>query len=304
MLCSNLALQPTPDIMARISYVNGRYLPSHLARVAMEDRGYQFADGVYEVAAFINGRLLDEARHLDRLERSLAALAIPMPMTRRALTLKLYELMRRSHQQHGLLYLQITRGAAPRNHLWPEAIRPVLTMSVFPAKFPSPALRAKGCAVITAADERWARCDIKSISLLPNVLARKKSAMPELRETWLVNAEGRITEGSSTNAFLVTKQGKIITHPADHHILGGVTRDVVLELARHHQILVEERGFTPAELAEAAEAFLTSTSNFVLPVVAVDGRPIGNGAPGAVTRRLMALYDDHIEKETHVRPAA
>ena len=290
-------------MMARISYVDGQFLPSHLAQVAMQDRGYQFADGVYEVAAFMNARLLDEARHLDRLERSLAALAIPMPMTRRALTLKLYELMRRSHQRDGLLYLQITRGAAPRNHLWPQGMRPVLTMSVFPPKFPGAALRAKGCAVITAADERWARCDIKSISLLPNVLARKKSATPELRETWLVNETGVITEGSSTNAFLVTTQGKIITHPADHHILGGVTRDVVLELARSHQIPVEERGFTPRELAEAAEAFLTSTSNFVLPVVVVDGNKVGDGTPGTVTRRLMALYDHHIEQETYENSA-
>jgi D-alanine transaminase len=289
--------------MARISYVDGRYLPSREASVAMEDRGYQFADGVYEVAAFMNQRLLDEARHLDRLERSLLAVAIPMPMTRRVLALKIRELMRRSRQGDGILYLQITRGAAPRNHLWSDNIRPVLTMSVFPAKFPSAALREKGCAVITAPDERWARCDIKSIALLPNVLARKKSASPELRETWLVNDAGVITEGSSTNVFIVTKSGRIITHPADHHILGGVTRDVALEIARDHQIPVEERGFTRAEMADASEAFLTSTSNFVLPVVMIDGKKLGDGTPGPVTRRLMALYDEHLERETHADAA-
>ncbi|MFN7612737.1 MAG: D-amino-acid transaminase [Alphaproteobacteria bacterium] len=289
--------------MARISYVDGRFLPSREATVAMEDRGYQFADGVYEVAAFMNQRLLDEARHLDRLERSLAAVAIPLPMTRRALTLKLYELMRRSRQRDGLLYLQITRGAAPRNHLWSNTMRPILTMSVFPAKFPSGVLREKGCAVITAPDERWARCDIKSIALLPNVLARKKSASPDLRETWLVNDAGVITEGSSTNVFIVTKSGRIITHPADHHILGGVTRDVALEIARDHQIPAEERGFTREEMAQASEAFLTSTSNFVLPVVTIDGKAVGDGKPGPVTRRLMALYDEHIEQETDAHAA-
>lgn len=288
--------------MARIAYVNGKFLPSHLATVAMEDRGYQFADGVYEVAAFINHRLLDEAKHLDRLERSLAKLDIPMPMHRNALIVKIRELMRRSEKSYGIIYLQITRGTAPRNHLWKANIKPVLTMCVLPAKFPTETLREKGCAVITAPDERWSRCDIKSISLLPNILARKKSDTPELRETWLIR-NGVITEGSSTNAFIVAN-GKVITHPADNFILGGVTRDVLLQLAAEHQIPVEERGFTPAEMTKASEAFITSTSNFVLPVTEIDGKKVGDGKPGAITKRLMEIYDAHLDREVGQRCAA
>ncbi|MFZ4124700.1 MAG: D-amino-acid transaminase [Rickettsiales bacterium] len=288
--------------MARIAYVNGKYLPSHLATVAMEDRGYQFADGVYEVAAFINNRLLDEAKHLDRLERSLEKLDIPMPMARHALIVKIRELMRLSEKTYGIIYLQITRGTAPRNHLWKSTIKPNLTMCVLPAKFPSAALREKGCAVITAPDERWSRCDIKSISLLPNILARKKSDKPELRETWLIR-DGVITEGSSTNAFIVAG-GKVITHPANNFILGGVTRDVLLQLAAEHQIPVEERGFTPAELGKATEAFITSTSNFVMPVTEIDGKKVGDGKPGAITKRLMEIYDAHLDREVGERCAA
>lgn len=288
--------------MARIAYVNGRFLPSHLAQVAMEDRGYQFADGVYEVAAFMNHRMLDEAKHLDRLERSLEKLGIPMPMARNALIIKIHELMRRSEKRDGIVYLQVTRGAAPRNHLWKADIKPVLSMCVLPAKFPTVALREKGCAIITAPDERWSRCDIKSISLLPNILARKKSDVPDLRETWLVR-DGVITEGSSTNAFIISG-GKVITHPANHFILGGVTRDVLLQLAAEHQIPVEERGFTMAEIGKAEEAFITSTSNFVMPVVEIDGKKLGNGKPGPLTKRLMEIYDAHLDREVGERCAA
>lgn len=288
--------------MARIAYVNGKYLPSHLATVAMEDRGYQFADGVYEVSAFINNRLLDEDKHLDRLERSLEKLEIPMPMARSALKVKIRELMRLSEKTYGLIYLQITRGAAPRNHLWKDTMKPVLTMCVLPAKFPTAALREKGCAVMTAPDERWGRCDIKSIALLPNILARKKADKPELRETWLIK-NGVITEGSSTNAFIVAGN-KIITHPADNQILGGVTRDVLLKLAAEHQIPVEERGFTPAEMSKATEAFITSTSNFVMPVTIIDGKAVGDGKVGAITKRLMEIYDAHLDREVGERCAA
>lgn len=290
--------------MARIAYVDGKYLPSHLATVAMEDRGYQFADGVYEVSAFINNRLLDEAKHLDRLERSLEKLEIPMPMARGALSVKIRELMRLSNRSYGLIYLQVTRGAAPRNHLWKADIKPILTMCVLPAKFPTAALREQGVAVMTALDERWGRCDIKSISLLPNILARKKSDKPGLRETWLVNDKGIVTEGSSTNAFIVDKSGKVITHPADNKILGGVTRDVLLQLAREHQITIEERGFTEKELSSAAEAFITSTSNFVLPVTKINDKPVGNGKVGAITKRLMEIYDAHLDNEVGARCAA
>ena len=281
--------------MARIAYVDGKYLPSHLATVAMEDRGYQFADGVYEVSAFINNRLLDEAKHLDRLERSLEKLE-PCGSGNPAVRL--------SNRSYGLIYLQITRGTAPRNHLWKADIKPVLTMCVLPAKFPSAAMREQGIAVVTALDERWARCDIKSISLLPNILARKKSDKPGLRETWLVNDKGIVTEGASTNAFIIDKNGKVITHPADNRILGGVTRDVLLQLAREHQITIEERGFTETELASASEAFITSTSNFVMPVTKIDDKPVGNGKVGAITKRLMEIYDSHLDNEVGPRCAA
>jgi D-alanine transaminase len=202
--------------MARIAYVNGRYLPLQSAAVAAEDRGYQFADGVYEVIKVLGGEPRDLERHLDRLARSHAALEIAPPMTRRALESVLRETLRRNQLSNALLYVQVTRGSAPRNHLFPRRARPSLVVTVRRPAFPGEREREEGVGVITRPDLRWGRCDIKSISLLPNVLARQSAAAAGCREAWLVDGEGSVTEGSASNAYIVDAGGRLITHP-----LGG-----------------------------------------------------------------------------------
>lgn len=276
--------------MARIAYVDGRFLPITARAVAIEDRGLQFAHGVYEVIKAVAGRLIDLDRHLDRLDRSLAAIACPPPMARRALVLLLEELLRRNRLAHAAVYVQVDRGCAPRNHAWPDGLKPTLIATVRPARFPTAEETARGVRVITLADERWARCDIKSIALLPNVLAKQKAAAAGCREAWLVDRDGFVTEGASSNAWIVDRQGRLVTRPLGPAILGGVTRDVVLELARGEGIGIDERPFSVAEAQAAREAFLTSTTALVLPVTEIDGRPVGNGRPGAITRLLAARY--------------
>jgi D-alanine transaminase len=280
--------------MARVAYVNGRYRPLHSAAVAAEDRGYQFADGVYEVIKVLRGQPRDLERHLDRLARSLAALDIAPPMPRRALESVLHETLRRNRLADALLYVQVTRGTAPRNHLFPRRARPSLVVTVRRPAFPGEREREQGVGVITQPDLRWGRCDIKSISLLPNVLARQSAAAAGCREAWLIDAEGLVTEGSASNAYIVDAAGRLITHPLNERILGGVTRSVVLELARRDGIEVVEQPFALSEAYAAREAALSSTSSWLLPVTSIDGRPVSNGMPGHVVRRLMALYAGHL----------
>lgn len=280
--------------MARIAYVNGHYRPLRDAAVALEDRGYQFADGVYEVIKVLSRRPRDLERHLERLARSLDALDIRPPMPRRALESVLQETLRRNRMPDALLYVQITRGVAPRNHLFPKSARPSLVITVRRPVFPSAREREEGVGVITHPDLRWGRCDIKSINLLPNVLARQSAAAAGCREAWLIDQEGRVTEGSASNAYIVDAAGRLITHPLDARILGGVTRSVVLELARGDGLEVVERPFSLDEAYTAREAALSSTSSWLLPVTAIDGRPVSNGMPGHVVRRLMALYARHL----------
>jgi D-alanine transaminase len=280
--------------MARIAYVNGRYRALQGAMVAAEDRGYQFADGVYEVIKVLGGRPRDLERHLDRLARSLAALDITAPMTRRALESVLHETLRRNQLANALLYLQVTRGAAPRNHVFPKRTRPSLVVTVRRPAFPGEREREEGVGVISQPDLRWGRCDIKSISLLPNVLARQSAAAAGCREAWLIDREGLVTEGSASNAYIVDAGGRLITHPLNERILGGVTRSVVLELACRDGIEVVERPFSLGEAYAAREAALSSTSAWLLPVTAIDGRPVSNGMPGHVVGRLMVLYGGHL----------
>jgi D-alanine transaminase len=280
--------------MARIAYVNGRYLPLQSAAVAAEDRGYQFADGVYEVIKVLGGEPRDIERHLDRLARSLAALEIAPSMTRPALESVLRETLRRNQLSNALLYIQITRGSAPRNHLFPRRARPSLVVTVRRPAFPGEREREEGVGVITRPDLRWGRCDIKSISLLPNVLARQSAAAAGCREAWLVDREGIVTEGSASNAYIVDAAGRLITHPLNERILGGITRTVVLELARQDGIEVVEQPFSVEQAHAAREAALSSTSSWLLPVTTIDGRPVSNGMPGHVVRRLMALYAGHL----------
>jgi D-alanine transaminase len=282
--------------MSRTAYSGGRYRPIGSPAVAVEDRGLQFADGVYEVVKSVNGRICDLERHLDRLDRSLTALAIPWPTSRRALVTVIREALRRNGLREALIYLQIDRGVAPRNHVFPRHARPTLIVTVRRATFPSSRELAEGVGVITLPDFRWKRCDIKSIGLLANVMARQRAAEAGCREVWQLDLEGRVTEGAGSNAYIVDGEGRVVTRPLGHEILGGVTREVVFELARAEGIDVVERPFTVDEALSAREAFLTSTSSLVLPVTRIDGGPIGDGRPGPTSAALLRRYQEHIWK--------
>ena len=274
--------------MSRIAYVNGRYVPLASASVNVEDRGYQFSDGVYEVCEIKGGRLVDERRHMERLQRSLTELRIAMPMTPKALGVVLHEVVRRNRVRWGIVYLQITRGVARRDHAFPPpGTAPSIVVTARNLNFDSAEkLAAEGVAVVTVPDNRWARVDIKSVALLPNVLAKQAAREQGAREAWFVDAEGRVTEGSSSNAWIVTRDGKVVTRQADHAILRGITRTVVLDVMKAQGLKLEERPFTVEEALAAREAFLTSASQIVIPVVRIDGRPIGNGAPGLIATAL------------------
>jgi D-alanine transaminase len=283
--------------MARIAYVNGRYLPHRTAAVHIEDRGYQFADGVYEVVPVQRGRLIDEDMHLERLAFSLGELEIAPPMDMPALRAVLREVLRRNGVERGILYLQVTRGVAPRDHKFPAAARPSLVITAKRLK-PVPAkYLEEGVGVITVPDLRWKRCDIKTISLLPNVLGKQKAFEEGAYEAWQIDPEGHVTEGTSTNAWIVTKDRKIVTRPLSHDILPGVTRRALFELLRAAELTLEERSFTLEEAREAAEAFLTSSSVFVLPITRIDGAAVGEGKPGPVAQRLRALYLEHADRQ-------
>ncbi|MDE2016180.1 MAG: D-amino-acid transaminase [Hyphomicrobiales bacterium] len=279
--------------MSRVAYVNGRYVRHADARVHVEDRGYQFADGVYEVCEALGGRLVDEARHLDRLERSLRELRIAMPMDRAALRFVLRETLRRNRVREGIVYLQVTRGVARRDHPFPAATRPAVVVTARahdPAK--GAAQARTGVAVVTRSDERWSRPDIKSVSLLPNVLAKQHARESGAAECWFVDRDGLVTEGASTNAWIVTADGAIVTRAADRSILRGVTRTTLLDVAAGLQLRVEERAFTVEEAKAAREAFYSSATTIVMPVVSIDGAAVGDGKPGPVARRLRAAFRD------------
>jgi D-alanine transaminase len=280
--------------MARYAYVNGRYVPHATAQVHIEDRGYQFADGVYEVILIHEGRLVDEQRHLDRLDYSLEALRIPWPMVRPALQIVLRELIDRNRVTAGTAYFQVTRGVAPRDHKFPTAAVPSFVATTRRAKPMPPGVLTAGVSVVTRPDIRWRRCDIKSIALLPNVLGKQAAAEAGAFETWLVDDNGNITEGTSTNAWIVTRDGRLVTRDLSSTILAGITRRALLDLARAKGVSFEERAFSVAEAAAAAEAFLTSTTSLVLPVTRIDGRPVGDGKPGPITLDLRDLYLRHV----------
>jgi D-alanine transaminase len=283
--------------MSRIAYVNGRYLPRHLALVHVEDRGYQFADGVYEVCEVRGGRIVDERRHMERLERSLQELRIPLPKSLAALGIVLRETIRRNRVKDGIVYLQITRGVARRDHGFPPpGTRPaIVVMARNLDSAGNERAAAQGVAVITVPDTRWARVDIKSIALLPNVLAKQAAREQGAKEAWLVDREGRVTEGSSSNAWIVTAAGQVVTRPAETGILRGITRAVLLEAIKRQGLALEERAFTVGEAYAAREAFITGASQIVMPVVRIDGRPIGNGRPGPLATALRRDFHKYSE---------
>lgn len=278
--------------MTRIVYVNGRYRPYAEAAVHVEDRGFQLADSVYEVCAVQDGRILDETRHLARLERSLGKLAMPMPMTAAALKRIVREVIRRNRVTDGAVYLQVSRGTARREFLFPlggtAQTVVCLARSHDPAKLVKSA--ETGVAVITAPDERWARVDIKTTQLLASVLAKEVAKAKGAKEAWLVDARGNVTEGASSNAWIVTADGRLVTRALDGHILPGVTRSVVFDLAARLGLRLEERTFTVAEAYAASEAFLTSASNLVMPITRIDGKPVGEGRPGRFSRQLRDAF--------------
>ncbi len=274
--------------MSRIAYVNGRYLPARDACVNVEDRGYQFADGVYEVCEVRGGRLVDAPRHLARLQRSLGELRIAQPMPLSSLEFILHETVRRNRVTYGLVYLQITRGVARRDHAFPlQAIAPSVVVTAKNLNLEKSQENArKGIAVITTPENRWPRVDIKSVSLLPNVLAKQAARDRGAYEAWFVDAEGFITEGASSNAWIVTGDGRVVTRPADNRILSGITRAVLMNVLEALQLRLEERPFTADEAYGAAEAFVTSAGQLVMPVVRIDDRAIGDAIPGSVAKRL------------------
>ena len=276
--------------MSRVAYVNGLYLPHRRAAVHVEDRGYQFADGVYEVIAVKNGRFVDDTPHLERLDRSLRELEIAPPMSRAALRVVMAEMLRRNRIRDGILYIQMTRGVAARDHPFPADSDASVVMTARLEPPQDPRLGENGVDVISIPDIRWKRCDIKSVSLLPNILGKQAAHRAGAFEAWQINEEGFVTEGTSTNAWIVDAEGRLCTPPIDEQILSGITRRRILKLAEREGIDFSERYFTLKEAQSAREAFITSSTTLVLPVTTIDDAVIGNGKPGTFTCKLREHY--------------
>ena len=282
--------------MSRIAYVNGRYLPQREASVNIEDRGYQFADGIYEVVHLYGGRFIDADLHLDRLSRSLREIDLPEPMGRGALRQVLHEVARRNRLREGLLYMQVTRGVARRDHAFPSpAVAPsvVVTIRRIPP-YPTD-IGAWTASAITYPDQRWARCDIKSVALLPNVLARQAAKQQGALEAILVDPDGMVTEGAATSFWIVDRDGVLRTRHLDHAILPGCTRGALLSLIGEERVAFAVSRFSEQDMREAREAFITSATSFVKPIVRIDGRQVGDGAVGSVTRRLFDAFARHVK---------
>jgi len=284
--------------MSRVAYVNGRYLPLALATVSIQDRAFQFGDGVYEVCEVRDGLPIDETRHLARLAASLLALRIAPPVGEAALRGIVGEVVARNRVRNGLVYIQISRGAAPRDHAFPAgSVRPALIVT---AKALDPRLgeakAERGVAVITLPDERWAHPHIKTIQLLPNVLAKQAAREAGAAEAWFFDRSGFVTEGASTNAWIVTGAGVLVTRPADQAILRGVTRSTLLDLVTREGLAFEERAFSREEAYRAREAFFSSATTIAMPVVTIDRRPIGDGSPGPLTLALRRKFHTAAER--------
>ena len=279
--------------MSRIAYVNGRYVPHKDAEVSIDDRGYQFGDGVYEVVTVVNGILADQDWHLDRLEFSLGELNIPMPISRDAFRIVIRNVIRMNMIRNGLVYFQVTRGVMRRDHAYTSALTPQLIMTAKPMVIPA-ADSDRAVKVITVPDQRWQRRDIKTTQLLPNCMAKTKAVEAGAYEAWMVDQDGCVTEGSSSNAWIVTHDGELITRPATYDILSGITRKAVLAIAAKRNLKIVERPFTPDEAKAAAEAFLSSASSLVTPVGIIDDQPVNDGKVGPVAMALRHAYFDHI----------
>jgi D-alanine transaminase len=281
--------------MGRIAYVNGRYVPHGQAVVHVEDRGFQFADGVYEYFAVFGGKLADAAGHFERLWRSLSEIRIRAPMSEAALKVVMAQSVRLNRVRDGSVYVQITRGTAPRDHAFPDPSTPptVVVTAKLIDYAAAAAKAAEGVGVVTQPDLRWGRCDIKTVGLLPNALAKQAAREAGAYEAWLVDDLGFITEGASTNAWIIDADGSLRTRDTNANILRGVTRKTLIDLAEEAGLSVSQRPFTPDDVRQAKEAFMTAASTLVLPVVSIDGKPVGDGKPGPVGARLRALYEQN-----------
>jgi D-alanine transaminase len=278
--------------MSRIVYVHGRYTRYADAAIHVEDRGFQFADAIYEVVEVLGRQLVDERRHLDRLERSLRELGMGLPMARGALQHVMRETIRRNRVRDGLVYVQVTRGTTRRDFALPSADVPqtVVVIARPQSRAVIAAQAEKGISVVSMRDPRWERCDIKTVMLLPAVLAKNEAKAKGAKEVWFLDEAGHVTEGGSSNAWIVTQSGRLITHPLDHSVLPGITRATAIDAARALMLNFEERNFTLNEALSAREAFITSATNTVMPVVAIDGRAIGDGRPGQLTIQLREAF--------------
>ncbi|YBV94206.1 D-amino-acid transaminase (plasmid) [Phyllobacteriaceae bacterium JZ32] len=274
---------------SRIVYVNGTFLPFAEASIPVMDRGFLFGDGIYEVTALIEGRLADNEAHLQRLDRSLREIGIPNPYSTAKWAAVQQELITRNGLTEGLIYIEVTRGVSERDFLYPADLKPTVVMFTQAKSVRANAALAKGADVITVPDLRWARRDIKSVSLLAQVLAKRAAAEAGANEAWMVE-DGVITEGASSTAFIVTQAKEIISRPLSHAVLPGVTRRAVLRLVEEKHLTFVERTFTVEEALRAREAFFTSASTIVMPVVCIDGQPVGDGKPGPLALQLRELY--------------
>jgi D-alanine transaminase len=280
--------------LSRIAYVNGSYVLHRDAMVHIEDRGYQFADGVYEVCEVFRGALIDEKRHFERLAYSLAELQIAAPLRAGALAVVVREVMARNRIKNGFIYVQVTRGVAPRDHVFPQkSVRPSLVVTARQVDPDKSEISARmGINVIAIPDLRWKRVDIKSIALLPNVLARQHAREHGAYEAWLIDSEGMVTEGAASNAWIVSEAGSIVTRQIDHSILRGITRTTLIEIIAGYGLKLEERKFSLEEAFAAREAFITGATTLIMPVVRIDGQLIGTGAPGPVATKFRAIFHD------------
>ena len=283
-------------MMSRVAYVNGRYLRHAEAQVHVEDRGYQFSDGVYEVILIKNGKMIDEEQHLERLKKSLSSLEINPPMKRAPMRHVMKELIKRNKFRNGIVYIQITRGVAAREHSFPKYSKPALVMTARRIATKTSDEIEAGVKVITIDDIRWKRCDIKSTSLLPNVLGKQTARRQGAYEAWMVDASGFVTEGTSTNAWIVTTDGKLITAELGSNILSGITRDTFIKIIHELNYKLEERQFSVEEAKNAREAFFTSSTSFLTPVSEIDGVVIGNGKAGSVSMELIKAYDNYMKQ--------
>ena len=281
--------------MSRTVFLNGSFLPFDEAKISVMDRGFLFADGIYEVAAVLDGQLVDNEAHLARLDRSLGEIRIANPYSAAEWRRLEEELVRRNNLTEGLVYMEVTRGAAERDFGFPAAdTAPTVVMFTQPKNIRHSPTAEAGIAVITIPDLRWKRRDIKSVGLLGQVLAKQAAVEAGVGDAWMVE-DGFVTEASSSTAFIVTADGRMITRPLSNAILPGITRVAVLKLAREAGLTVEERLFSVEEAHAATEAFNTSASSIVLPIVQIDGKPVGTGKPGPLAKRLRALYFELVD---------